>query len=137
MQTTSSNGRPFPEHRRPHAVAFLDSLEGADIVNMGAYLRYHDSFSPKGTNANFAECCLPATSPYAPMNGEWRTKRCLRHRDCQRPDSRRTDGCSFPHQSGRSGWRHAEVGFTRTGDHFTNVTLTGPADLVFEGDIEV
>ena len=29
-----------------------------------------------------------------------------------------------------------KVGFQRTGDRFTSVTLTGPADLVFTGDIE-
>ena len=30
-----------------------------------------------------------------------------------------------------------KVGFQRTGDRFTSVTLTGPADLVFTGDIEL
>jgi diaminopimelate epimerase len=29
------------------------------------------------------------------------------------------------------------VGFKRTGDQFTNVTLTGPAEFAFEGTIEV
>lgn len=30
-----------------------------------------------------------------------------------------------------------KVGFQRTGDRFTSVTLTGPADLVFTGEIEL
>jgi diaminopimelate epimerase len=31
-----------------------------------------------------------------------------------------------------------EIGFTPVGDGgFANVTLTGPADFVFEGDIEI
>ena len=30
-----------------------------------------------------------------------------------------------------------KVGFQRTGDRFTDVTLTGPADLVFTGDIQI
>lgn len=56
-------------------MAFLDSLEDADIVNMGAYLRYHDSFSPKGTNANFAEVLSPRHIAIRTYDGEWRTKR--------------------------------------------------------------
>ena len=34
-------------------------------------------------------------------------------------------------------WHWLKVGFQRTGDRFTSVTLTGPADLVFTGDIEL
>jgi hypothetical protein len=29
------------------------------------------------------------------------------------------------------------VGFVKAGDQFKNVTLTGPADFVFEGTIEL
>ena len=43
----------------PHAVAFLDKLEDLDISRLGAYLRYHEAFSPKGTNANFARILSP------------------------------------------------------------------------------
>jgi hypothetical protein len=30
-----------------------------------------------------------------------------------------------------------QVDFTREGDHFRNVTLSGPADFVFDGTIEL
>lgn len=43
----------------PHAVAFLDKLDGLDVPRLGAYLRYHSAFSPKGTNANFARILSP------------------------------------------------------------------------------
>lgn len=43
----------------PHAVAFLDKLEDLNISRLGAYLRYHEAFSPKGTNANFARILSP------------------------------------------------------------------------------
>lgn len=59
----------------PHAVAFLDKLDGLDVPRLGAYLRYHSAFSPKGTNANFAESCLRGTSPYVLMNAAWKMKR--------------------------------------------------------------
>ena len=35
------------------------------------------------------------------------------------------------------GGNELQVGFERAGDQFKNVTLTGPADFVFEGTIEV
>jgi diaminopimelate epimerase len=38
----------------PHAVAFVDNLEGYDVFNWGRKIRRHEIFSPKGTNADFA-----------------------------------------------------------------------------------
>ena len=35
------------------------------------------------------------------------------------------------------GGNELQVGFEKAGDQFRNVTLTGPADFVFEGTIDV
>jgi diaminopimelate epimerase len=35
------------------------------------------------------------------------------------------------------GGNELKVGFDKTGDQFKNVMLTGPADFVFEGTIEL
>ena len=123
----------------PHAVAFLDSLEDADIVNMGAYLRYHDSFSPKGTNANFAEVLSPrhiAIRTYE-RGVEDETLACGTGMTASALVHAVLTDAPSPIKVDVAGGDTLEVGFTRTGDHFTNVTLTGPADLVFEGDIEI
>ena len=37
----------------PHAVLFVEDLEGLDIIRIGRAIRYHSFFSPSGTNANF------------------------------------------------------------------------------------
>jgi diaminopimelate epimerase len=37
----------------PHAVLFVEDLEGLDIVSMGRAIRFHSYFSPGGTNVNF------------------------------------------------------------------------------------
>jgi diaminopimelate epimerase len=37
----------------PHAVLFVEDLEGLDVIRMGRALRYHSHFTPGGTNANF------------------------------------------------------------------------------------
>ncbi|MEN6507914.1 MAG: diaminopimelate epimerase [Smithella sp.] len=38
----------------PHAVSFVDDLETCAVVGTGRQIRRHDSFQPRGTNANFA-----------------------------------------------------------------------------------
>jgi len=37
----------------PHAVIFVEDLEGTDVVRMGRATRHHGHFAPAGTNANF------------------------------------------------------------------------------------
>ncbi len=37
----------------PHAVLFVEDLEGTDVVRMGRAIRRHANFTPAGTNANF------------------------------------------------------------------------------------
>ena len=39
----------------PHAVTFVDSVDHYAVVETGKKIRYHESFRPKGTNADFAE----------------------------------------------------------------------------------
>jgi len=39
----------------PHAVLFLEDLEGVDVVGMGRAIRNHPRFAPSGTNANFVK----------------------------------------------------------------------------------
>jgi diaminopimelate epimerase len=38
----------------PHAVIIKDSIDNVDIVEIGREIRYHDQYSPAGTNVNFA-----------------------------------------------------------------------------------
>ncbi len=39
----------------PHAVIFTDDVSKIDLPNLGRVVRYHETFRPKGTNANFAQ----------------------------------------------------------------------------------
>ncbi len=38
----------------PHAICFVTSIEACDVVATGRKIRRHESFQPRGTNANFA-----------------------------------------------------------------------------------
>jgi diaminopimelate epimerase len=37
----------------PHAVLFVEDLEGLDMVTIGKTIRFHSNFAPSGTNVNF------------------------------------------------------------------------------------
>jgi diaminopimelate epimerase len=39
----------------PHVVYFVDDMESADVLGIGAATRYHKLFAPSGTNANFVK----------------------------------------------------------------------------------
>jgi len=38
-----------------HAVAFVDDVDAVDVEGVGRAVRYHKSFSPKGTNVDFVQ----------------------------------------------------------------------------------
>ncbi|MGC9314226.1 MAG: diaminopimelate epimerase [bacterium] len=39
----------------PHVVIFTEDLHGADVVEIGRAMRFHEFFAPEGTNTNFAQ----------------------------------------------------------------------------------
>jgi diaminopimelate epimerase len=39
----------------PHAVLFVEDLEGLDVFRMGRAIRYHSHFTPNGTNVDFVQ----------------------------------------------------------------------------------
>jgi len=39
----------------PHCVIFVDGIDKIDVVGLGREIRYHEQFSPRGTNVNFVE----------------------------------------------------------------------------------
>ncbi|QJA05931.1 diaminopimelate epimerase [Thermosulfurimonas marina] len=52
-------GKPLEVHfvntGVPHAVVLVEDLEAAPVNSLGPALRYHERFSPAGTNVNFVE----------------------------------------------------------------------------------
>ena len=124
----------------PHAVAYLDSVEDIDIRKAGAFLRYHEAFAPAGTNANFACVLSPRHLKLRTYErgvedetlacGTGMTATALLHAVLT--------GAPSPIALDVAGGVTLSVGFERVGEsEFRNVTLTGPAVRVFEGDIEL
>ncbi len=39
----------------PHVVVFVEDIESVDVEGLGSKIRFHERFSPSGTNVNFAK----------------------------------------------------------------------------------
>ncbi len=124
----------------PHAVAFVNDLENFDVIKNGAAIRYHERFAPNGTNANFAEIIAPnhiAIRTYE-RGVEGETLACGTGMCAVALIHNLLTDAPSPIKIDVAGGDTLEIGFEKTGENtFTNVTLSGPADFVFEGDIEI
>ena len=119
----------------PHAVVLVDDLENTPIVKWGAALRYHDHFAPKGTNANFMKVLSPghiAIRTYE-RGVEDETLACGTGMVACALIHHLLHGAHGPVQVDVRGGDTLHIDFKPEGDQFMDVTLTGPADFVFEG----
>jgi diaminopimelate epimerase len=118
---------------------FVEDLEKTDVVRLGRALRYHPHFAPKGTNANFA-AELPgggiAIRTYE-RGVEDETLACGTGVCAAALLFARLTGARSPVNVTVRGGETLQVGFELNGEEWKSVTLTGPADFVFDGTVEV
>ncbi len=135
------HGQPYTYHFAntgvPHVVVEVDDLQHVDVQRLGSTIRYHADFAPKGTNANFIQI-TGANS--------------LRVRTYERGVEAETLACGtgivaagiLAARSGRvtapvrvtpASGDVLEVNFTATPDGARDVTLLGPAEHVFRGEL--
>ncbi len=123
----------------PHAVVFVDDLENTDVRQLGRALRFHEHFAPKGTNANFVQQRAADTIAIRTYERgvEDETLACGTGMvACALIFHERT-GAPSPVQVQVRGGDTLLIGFAKTADGYTDVTLTGPADFVFDGTTAV
>lgn len=127
----------------PHVVAYVaggDTFSELDVFQYGRAIRRHEAFAPAGTNANFATVLEPghiAIRTYE-RGVEDETLACGTGMVACALMHHLLTGAPSPIKVDVAGGDTLEIGFEKTGDQsFANVTLTGPADFVFEGDIEI
>ena len=124
----------------PHAVVFVDDLEAVDVRKLGAGLRYHEAFAPKGTNANFVKIVGPesiAIRTYE-RSVEDETLACGTGMVACGLIHHELNGAKSPVAVKVKGGDTLRVGFDEPKPHeYTNVTLFGPADFVFEGQVSI
>jgi diaminopimelate epimerase len=127
----------------PHVVAFLKSpqaLDEFDVYNHGAAIRNHTAFAPAGTNANFAAVLSPGHISIRTYERgvEDETLACGTGMVASALVHHLLTGAPSPIKVDVEGGDTLEIGFEKNGEQsFKNVTLTGPADFVFEGEIDI
>ncbi len=127
----------------PHVVAFLESmaeLEDFDVFQYGGEIRNHDAFAPAGTNVNFAAILAPDHISIRTFERgvEDETLACGTGMVASALVHHLLTGAPSPIKVDVEGGDTLEIGFEKTGEKtFKNVTLTGPADFVFEGEIDI
>jgi diaminopimelate epimerase len=123
----------------PHVVIPVTKLEEADVRREGAAIRYHKMFSPNGTNVNFIEKRGPnkiAIRTYE-RGVEDETLACGTGIVASALIFAAREKSSSPITVLARGGDELQVGFEKVEGRFRNVTLTGPAEFVFEGEIEI
>jgi len=123
----------------PHVVVPVAQLDDVDVRRDGAAIRHHEMFSPKGANVNFIEkrgSKNIAIRTYE-RGVENETLACGTGVVASALIFAATENAGGPIGVLVRGGSELTVGFKRAGDNFRDVTLTGPAEFVFEGTIEL
>ena len=123
----------------PHAVLFVPDADQAMVQQWGQEIRRHAHFAPKGTNVNFVqrlpEGGIRVRTYERGVEGE--TLACGTGVTASALIAASVHQLTSPVQVRVQGGDHLEVNFDQANGSFTNVRLTGPADFVFTGQIEV
>jgi diaminopimelate epimerase len=123
----------------PHVVIPVAKIDDADVRREGAAIRHHKMFSPNGTNVNFIEKRGPnriAIRTYE-RGVEDETLACGTGVVASALIFAATENIGDPITVIARGGDELQVGFENSDGGFHNVTLTGPAEFVFEGTIEI
>lgn len=123
----------------PHTILFVEAIETVDLIKIGRFLRFHPLWLPKGTNVTLVQVIKPShyriRTYERGVEGETlacgtgavaaalaATRQCLL-----------TGPITMHTQSGECLF----VDFIMKENSFSNVTLTGPAECMHEGEIEL
>ncbi|MBL9168912.1 MAG: diaminopimelate epimerase [Verrucomicrobiales bacterium] len=123
----------------PHAVVYVPDADKAMVQQLGAELRYHEHFKPKGTNVNFAQVLAPGAIRVRTYERgvEGETLACGTGVTAAALVSSRIHGFSSPVSVQVQGGDQLEVSFREEAGRFVDVNLCGPADFAFAGRIEI
>lgn len=142
-QSIELNGRCLKMHSLntgvPHAVILVENVDAAKVFEEGRAIREHPHFSPDGTNVNFVQII---------------SKNQIRVRTYERGVEDETLACGTgvsaagmiaskicdfapPISVQVQGGEHLIVDFKLTDSGFEKVSLTGAAEKVFIGEVEI
>jgi diaminopimelate epimerase len=123
----------------PHVVVPVSRIDVVDVRSQGAAIRRHKNFAPKGANVNFLEKRGPkqiAIRTYE-RGVEGETLACGTGVVASALIFGVLENMEGPVGVLVRGGSELKVDFERNGNAFRDVTLTGPAEFVFEGTIDL
>jgi diaminopimelate epimerase len=123
----------------PHAVLFVPDADKAMVQQLGPEIRRHPHFGPKGTNVNFVQRLGPNEIRVRTFERgvEGETLACGTGVTASALISARLHGFTSPIKVRVQGAEELEVGFRNEAGEFADVRLSGPAEFVFEGRMEL
>jgi diaminopimelate epimerase len=123
----------------PHAVVLVEDADRAMVQAVGEEIRRHVHFAPRGTNVNFVQLLgrgsIRVRTFERGVEGE--TLACGTGVTASALVCSRLFGYGAPVRVRVQGGDELEVDFREVGEGFGEVRLTGPADFVFEGEIDL
>jgi diaminopimelate epimerase len=123
----------------PHAVLFVPDADQAMIQQLGPEIRHHSRFSPRGTNVNFVQILAPGRIRVRTFERgvEGETLACGTGVAASALISSRVHKFGSPVRVQVQGGDELEVNFVELNGSFADVRLTGAADFVFEGKVNL
>jgi diaminopimelate epimerase len=123
----------------PHAVLFVPDADQAMVQQLGPEIRRHAHFAPKGTNVNFVQRLGPNHIRVRTFERgvEGETLACGTGVTASALVAARLLVFASPVKVRVQGGGQLEVSFREDHGEFVDVRLTGPAESVFEGRIEL
>jgi len=123
----------------PHAVLFVSNADQAAVGTLGPELRWHPQFAPRGTNVNFVQVLVPGQIRVRTFERgvEGETLACGTGVTASALVTAVLQGWGSPIRVQVRSGDLLEVRFRRRDSEFSDVQLSGPAEFVFEGRIEL
>jgi diaminopimelate epimerase len=121
----------------PHVVVEVTDIESFDVQGTGAFFRHHALFAPGGTNANFIEITGPSSLRLRTYERgvEAETPACGTGIVASALIAGKTGRVTAPVHVHTAGGHTLEVNYQLTPDGAEKVTLQGPAEHVFQGEL--
>jgi diaminopimelate epimerase len=123
----------------PHAVLFVPDADKAMVQQLGPEIRRHPHFGPRGTNVNFVQLLGPGQIRVRTFERgvEGETLACGTGVTASALIASRVHHFGSPVKVQVQGGDQLEVSFQEQNGDFSAVRLSGPADFVFEGKVEI
>jgi len=109
------------------------------VPSLGPEIRHHPHFGPRGTNVNFVQVLGPNAIRVRTFERgvEGETLACGTGVSAAAMITARVHGFTSPVKVQVQGGDQLQVSFAEANGEFDKVRLTGPADFVFTGQIEI